>query len=485
MTGDPKQRTGSQSSSAPVVGVATAVGLGGLAPLLLILMTPSTGYPAWPGAVLIMVISGLRFAWIVSSKQRHLFEMTTWLFVYVFLGTAPLVQLRLAVDPSTTPDIYHELDDTTVALVCTGAIALMTGSFIAARKETRPRAEPREISHTKVRILAIVSLAIGAAYIALVGLGAVLGSRADLSLARAAVWSDPTINNLVQGAVSMSLLVSVVAQLQVRRESKLNGMKTPILLLGASFVTLFVCVNPLSSPRYVFGTVLLGVLAALGIYGTLGRYRAVSLGAVIALIVLFPLADLFRMTLDSEFQFENPLVGLVGGDFDSFAQINNAVLFVERSGITWGNQLLGALLFFVPRSVWPGKAVDTGVLLAESREYGFTNLSAPLWAELYINGGWVLLILGMALVGFTLRRWDEAADDYISKTAIPPILSCIAPFYLLIILRGSLLQSLAYIAVVLACTLFVTRRRERPRISHHFPSSRTGNQPRPSSTGAR
>ncbi|WP_216099691.1 hypothetical protein, partial [Curtobacterium sp. MMLR14_002] len=135
----------------------------------------------------------------------------------------------------------------------------------------------------------------------------------------------------------------------------------PLLLLLVTAATLLLVVNPISSARYAIGTVYLAILAAVGVWGTLRRYRVVGLSTLGALFFLFPIASTFRNSLDTKVSLKNPLESLLSGDFDSFNQINNTVYFVASKGITWGDQLLGVVFFWVPRALWPDKAIDTGV----------------------------------------------------------------------------------------------------------------------------
>ena len=72
------------------------------------------------------------------------------------------------------------------------------------------------------------------------------------------------------------------------------------------------------------------------------------------------------------------------------------------------------------------------------------------------------MILGMALLGYTLRRADRVSNAVMSIASVPPLLGCVLPFYLLIILRGSLLAAMAYLSVVLVCALFVSQREASP-----------------------
>jgi hypothetical protein len=208
------------------------------------------------------------------------------------------------------------------------------------------------------------------------------------------------------------------------------------------------------------------------------------IGTFFGFTLVFPLLDIFRRSLDGSLRVVSPLNSLLSGDYDAFFEINNAVNYVDHLGITWGNQALGVLLFWVPRSIWPTKPVDTGVLLATFRGYGFTNISAPLPAEMFINGGWPVLVVGMIAFGFALGRWDVAIERRLTSAGILPILGCVIPFYLLIVLRGSLLQSMAFLSVVLVATLFVSQRPHERHVGASQPFD-PARDPVPTDTQAR
>jgi hypothetical protein len=111
----------------------------------------------------------------------------------------------------------------------------------------------------------------------------------------------------------------------------------------------------------------------------------------------------------------------------------------------------------VPRQIWPDKPRDTGIVLSESRRYRFENLSAPIWAELYINGGWLLLTGGMIALGALVRSQDRRIEESLQQVRTPAIAACVLPFYLMILLRGSLLQAMSYLLVILVASAFVGR----------------------------
>lgn len=443
---------------APFLATVVAMVLSCIAPIIVIYSTPEINDAhAFQGPMIIAAVAGLMFAGVVGSATRRLFEMVIWLFVYVFFGIAPMIQMRLGADTDTTPFVNHELDWYSTGIVLAGCFAFALGVRCKGGKPRTPSLGSAKagVNARRANLLTLACLALFIYYASRLGFNSLFLSRTGLDLARVAAWPDKTINSLVNGGTSMGLLVSTIAQMYVRRQRKDAGLPRPWLLPFVSFMALFLCVNPVNSARYVSGTVILAMLGAFGAYSTVKKFRIVSLSAILGMVYLFPIADMFRRSLDPSAKSQNPLESMLSGDFDSFSQITNTVDYVNENGITWGNQLLGVLFFWVPRSVWPDKAIDTGVLLGEWKGYFFKNLSAPFWAELYINGGWILLLLGMLVLGMAVGRLDRGSEALLASTSYPSLVACIVPFYLLIVLRGSLLQSVAFMSVIAVACLFV------------------------------
>lgn len=445
---------------APYTGTLVAIALAVIAPLSVIAATRTPPRDYWLGPLIILILSGLRYSWIVASRHRRLFEMIFLLFTYVFLGLAPLVQLRLQVDAGTTPNINQSFAWTASWIVILGVCAQMAGSALSGRRKAavRPLTSTPSVSRQRVTFLGYALVIAALAYIGVIGIGSLLSYRSSLDSARMAALQDTTAVAVVEAVIGIGLLVSFLGQLQIRREQAAQDAKRRSPMLWLTGILLVVCVNPISSARYLSGTVLLAALVGLGLCSSLGRFRAVAVSAIAAMVFVFPMADAFRWSGQVDFGTGNVLQSLTSGDFDAFPQIINTVDYVHANGITWGRQALGALLFWVPRRTWPDKPLDTGPLVAQFRGYDYTNLSSPLFAELFINGGWAVLVIGMFLLGWWLRRWDDAADLVMRRNEVPSVIATIAPFYMLIMLRGSLLQSMHTLAVILVCGWFIRGR---------------------------
>ncbi|MGX5714865.1 hypothetical protein [Arthrobacter sp. MAHUQ-56] len=451
-------------SSSPLLFTYGALALAVFIPLLLFSMTGgSDNSVSVPGLIAVLALSGVRFAWILGSAEPHIYEMIFWLFSFLFMGVAPYVQRRLQFTPGTTPGIRDDLVDIAALAVIVGCLAVILGSWLAAKRPVRHASEALKTSASRANVLAVLSLGFSLYYASKIGFLNFFGSRVAFARARSAVWPEETINAIVVAGSSMSLLVAFLAQMQIRSNRRMEGKRGPTVLPLVLLLALIYTVNPISSPRYVFGTVALGVLAAFGAYASLSRFRIMSASALFGLVAVFPALDSFRYTTTGGVEMEDPLKSMTSGDFDAFAQLVNTFEYVQQHGSTLGQQLLGVIFFWVPRSIWATKPIDTGTMLADFKGYSFGNLSAPIWAEFYINGGWPFMVLGMAVLGYTLRRADRASNAVMSIASVPPLLGCVLPFYLLIILRGSLLAAMAYLSVVLVCALFVSQREAPPQ----------------------
>lgn len=466
-------KIGSGARPAPFLGIVLVILLAIVLPMVITTVTATPPTDTWVLALASTSVAGFRFAVIACSRARRPFEMTTWLYLYTFLGLAPLVQARQQVDPETTPDVLHAFDGTAMSIVLVAEVVLIVGSVAARRAvqaSVRQVAAPNPMRTT---VLAMVMLLAGGCYIAFVGVATLYSNRQARDLAIASLINDDVIRTIIGATIAMGLLVSFVAQVLVWRSRKQQGKKRPILLLAGTLLALLTVVNPVGSPRFLFGTVLLSVLAVLGMFRSVQRFRWASIGALVAIVIVFPIMDSFRYRNSTEVESIDPLSALTSSDFDSFAQVVNTAWFVSANDISYGRQLLGVILFWVPRSTWPDKPVDTGILLAEAKGYGLGNLSAPLPAELFVNGGWPLLAVGMFILGFALRRWDARSETYLAQFGSPTILGSIMPFYMILLWRGSLLQSAASLTICVLLAWLVRGNGDLSR-QHHRVQSEDG-----------
>ncbi len=466
-----------------------------------------TGIPtnmSWLWSLPTIVISAARFAFLIGKGERRLFEMMFWCYTYTFLGLAPLAQLREDFWPFSVPRI----DDTYVAaatlIVLVGCGAFIGGAAfdsVAAVRRRRIAGHTYDvvkqlftINYPRAVILSAIAVVIDVYFLSRLGWTIFLQSRTEVLDAQNDVWGQSSTFAMMRGAAATAPLVAFLALMRFRREAKsalLQGKDVSSFVMGSNTVLLVVMglvlaviMNPISNARYLFGTAMLAVATAFGLFATRQRFRFTACGFLVGMLLIFPLADAFRNSREAELKATNPIELLLAGDYDSFAQLMNGYLVGARDGIVPMKQLSGVLLFWVPRTLWTTKPMDTGPYIAEGRGYFFTNLSAPLWIELYLNGSWLLLAVGMFALGFAIHRWDTRLNAELNFYRMPGLLACVLPFYLMILLRGSLLQAASFLTCVVVFSAFVSQRKKlkaRPRapgvVPELLPKSGAG-QPR-------
>lgn len=143
----------------------------------------------------------------------------------------------------------------------------------------------------------------------------------------------------------------------------------------------------------------------------------------------------------------------------------NTITYVQsKRGHTYGRQLAGSVLFAVPRSLWPGKPMDTGVVIGQWMGAANTNLSSPVWAELWIDFGPVGMTAGFVALGYAAARVDYRYARRAVRRAPPgSLIALTVPLvagYSFILLRGPLLQASGRVAIAACCIALITTFRQ-------------------------
>lgn len=443
--------------------------LSGAVPAFLVSDVPDAGRSnAWIVTLGIMVWAGLRLGLLCVSGRAHLFDFFFWLFAYIFMGLAPTVQLRSNEIAITTPRMDPALDMPAAVTVVVGLVAYEVGRVIAASRpgqrsvsvvEARDDAPPLDVNKARAVSLTLIGLLFTAYFVSRIGLGSLFTSRQAASTTQMGIWPDPAVRSIVDALSVYPLLIGAgaFAQIRVAADSVAWRRVGLVGLLGAALL-LGVVENPIVTARYVFGTVAFAIAVYLGAVRTAFRVRATMLATFGGFIFLFPLADAFRYAGEVR-SSRGGFFGeyLANGDYDAFWQIANAYDYWQAGLVVPLRQLSGSMLFWVPRAVWPNKPTDTGILLAQYRGYSFTNLSAPLWAESLVNAGIVGVLVVFVLLGYTVVRMDRRLSGVFATGGVWGIAGAVFPVYMVILLRGSLLQATGAVVIAIACILFIRR----------------------------
>ena len=132
-------------------------------------------------------------------------------------------------------------------------------------------------------------------------------------------------------------------------------------------------------------------------------------------------------------------------NYDAFINIGVVIEHVEFDGLSYGYQLLSALLFFVPRSLWIGKPDASGLIVGnhviDHYGFNFANLANPYIAEGYLNFGiFGVIIMAIALALSTVYFLTWLNSNNLFKKSIAFYFA----MHLLFLLRGDFTNGFAY-----------------------------------------
>ncbi|WP_442819607.1 hypothetical protein [Streptomyces sp. NBC_00841] len=422
--------------------------------------------------------AGARLATMILSTGRRLLQGVFWMFVYIAMGVAPFAQAVIGQTP--TPMVGPRSDlVTAISLILVGCAAFDLGALLASRRPLRRRTAARSGSgpatahRIRLRLLVLLAFAASGYYILKLGGPAIFfTSRQEIS-ATVAVSSVASSESNVGSAFlkgfgtvpALLALLFYTRRLVTSRRAR-RSPSTVLVWLALAILNIIVN-NPISNARYWFLTVLVSLLFT-AFPSSAAMYRSVLAMGVVGALVLFPYADRFRYD-DAGYrpvQSSSVFEPLATKDYDQTVMFANTISWVDTRDHTYGRQLAGSALFFVPRAVWSGKPEDTGVRVGQWMGMNMTNLSAPLWTEFWVDFGAPGMVGGLALIGYAAARTDRRYALAVSRDGPGPgsVLAIAAPLiagYTFILLRGPLLQSVGKLAIGALCLLLVTSFRGR------------------------
>jgi len=381
----------------------------------------------------LIVISAAMFTREFSKANPSPVLLMIWVFTCGVFGIPGLSQLIAGALP--WPLVVDD-GNFLLAEVFTLAGTLLLTLFLEAPYKNRSLdAFQRNLNRIRLRNLAILMIpSVLYAVRSSGGIGSFFQSRGAVSAAKAAAGLTKAQSGLfITGTQSLILLVCASAIL-LRKTDR----KDPVVNAAFYFsiVALVVLANPISSSRYWFFAVA-STLALVGVKLTPGQIRFGSMAVFIGSLFIFPLADYFRRN-DGSF-------GAVGrnawltGDFDTLQITGAGIQWFQANGSVWGHQLLGAIFPVVPRSIWTGKPIDTGIMIAQANGMKFTNISGPWIAESVINFGYLGVLIFPLMVAYLFRKVKFRTEVFPDHFGL--MLSAFLVGYLPILLRGSLIQA--------------------------------------------
>lgn len=453
------------------VGFLAAVGLP-VACLVVGGIQTDTPWGVVPIAVTILVLASTKLASLLHTGELRIVTAVFWMMIYISGAVVPLAQAHVGLWPVT---VTLNTLPYALMIILVWAVSFDTGQRLRLSKKPLGGllTESGTIHLGRLKVLTAIGSLATLAYIANAGLGSFFGSRVDLSTAIAetglAGANGSQVNRALFGMVATVpvFIAWVTWSVLMRRNREVRTVTNWAQWSLLTSLNLVVN-NPISNSRYWSLAVIIGFLFAMPGFSS-RRLRIIIPLGIIAAIVLFPYADYFRNDQGS-IKVEGIAQKISSKDYDQSTMTANGIWYVKSHSHTHGRQLLGAVLFAVPREAWPNKPLDTGVLIGQAAstqiDVGTTNLSSPAWVELWIDFGMLGVVIGGGVAGIYARRADETfmAGNLANRTTVMGVVLPVVAGFTFILLRGPLLQAMSRVAVITAVALWVRRPKTLTRL---------------------
>ncbi len=390
--------------------------------------------------------------------------MLFYIFIYVFLGVQPMLSIYANDFPHGNQIMTSNLTFYTISLILIGILFFEIGYSINIRfsldRIIKNRPTPNFLKKSKRLILIIIILFFIA--IKVYGPYIFLGIRdGGLDLGNFEGKQRSQIEDLlvIYGLRTIAALLLFFSIIKYNK-SKDHKFKTSLkrLLLIIIFINLIIS-NPLNAPRLWSGSILLTALFLFLPWNKKTSFANWSFFGCLILLLLFSGTDPRRiigkqLIMNNEITLTNTITELkssieaisIDANFDTFQVISMTIMYTEKNGFSIGNQLLLPALFWIPRSIWSNKPIGTPDLVASSFDLPNLNISAPLWAEGYINFGILGVVIFFLILGIFSRKSDEIiqyGNRYFSL-----IVSTFFASNLFILLRGDLTSGTLYLQLM-------------------------------------
>jgi len=398
--------------------------------------------------VLFLVL--LMFTYLLSSTEQSLFLCVFFVFFYLFFWLAPVLQSKNLYFPNTMP-FDERLVIKTNALVFLFGVSVFFFRFLLKKNSFKmlsfalPQRRPgRKVFYIYLFFTLIILLVFGPNLFSIT-----MFREAQLDISTQSTW-------LILTKFIYNIPIFSVYYLLLETPGRKSPCKIFFLIFSIFIVLLFK--NPFTDKRHALGPIYLSFFFIFYKEKLNSNMVCIFL-LLLALAIFFPLISTIthsNVKFD-EITIETFLRGIDLKEhffelhYDAWSQVMATIRYVEMNGVSFGKQLLGAIFFFIPRSIWQTKPIGSGAFIVEkmlAKDFSlyFANVSSPFLSEGYINFG----TLGVLVFSFALVYLSKICDFYQSKSDFRLVFSTYTSFHMFFMLRGDLMSSFSYLIATLA-----------------------------------
>jgi oligosaccharide repeat unit polymerase len=383
------------------------------------------------------------------NEHSYSFNMMFWLFNVFFFGLAPLMQYLYNSYAWNLVPSENEIIKTNV-LILVWTICYIIGRNVVFNKKMFSKDKKNDnakksnvtttyIDKKKLNILVLISIFASVYVVASIGLKNIF-YRDTANITGESTTLALLITHVLKNTVLFSAILSVVDACERKRVTI-----AACITVGCLIISCF----PTGLPRNMMASFYGGLLII--IFKKISNRRIFSFFILCGLVLIFPAMEIFRYGFTTSFNDFFELIGnsikntYLQGHYDAHQMFISIQRYTDMFGLSNGEQLLGALLFFIPRAIWPTKPLGSGhTVISGLNQFYFTNVSAPLASESYINFGIVGVIIGAIILGKLLKwidneYWESEGELKVIKIIYP---SLMLMFFFL--LRGDMMSAWAF-----------------------------------------
>lgn len=422
--------------------------------LVMPLFVNSSGVNLITFALLINGLFGIVMLWMTMNDAPYSLKQVHWIFFVTFFAIAPLFQYTSGIWPwGYSPSDLMVLKTCVLVFIWGAIFAFVSGQTKTSMKKIG--FDITDASNTqltfKLTPFARALLPIGCV-VCLIVLVRVIGL--DNMFLR-------TTNKADVGSSSLSLIISVCFRafefgsfiLLLLDAKKEHGHYSGVVIAG---LCLLLTCFPTALARFNVAAIYLGI--AIFIFSIFSKQRGLfAFILIIGFLIAYPLFNAFKyIGLAASLQdglstiAASMTAGYTSGNYDAFSVMFWCFDYLSQFGCTYGTQLIGALLFFIPRSIWPSKPVPSGELVFTALQFHFTDIAFPLPFEGCLNFGLIGLPLFALVYGFIVRVLDRRywVARLLHKDGVPTTLLLYYPFLLCLtfyMLRGAMMTTFTFV----------------------------------------
>ena len=374
---------------------------------------------------------------IIKDKTPYSLNKTFWYFNLIFYVLSPITQYL-----SNYNVWSYELNNQDY-LFGNFMILISIFSYLAIYKRVKSSDIKREkVIHIEVKnyiVFFLFALSLLCFIIAIRDIGfANLFSRTENNYS--------LVGNSMFNSIFTHLLKCIPVYAFVITYYKYNKLNLITLLL---LLEIFLLNFPTSTTRFWMGAIFIGLFLII-FNKKMVNNRIYDLLILITFTILFSFLYLFKFydfnyILQEGVNFQSIAESYNSVDYDAFSIIPRTRHYVKNYDYVYGHQLLGTILFMIPRGIWPNKPVPSGQFIVETQNQGYTNISCPLISEAYLNFGVIGVIMFHLLLALICRKLDTV---YWTKANKSIYLNFLYPFllgFLLYFERGALHPATVYL----------------------------------------